>query len=255
MSSDLQYEQLTTISDLIRRKKLSSVEVTDATLCSASQSSTDNITPTRPCSAERALTRAKAADAEIARGLLARPSPWRAYRCQGPLLHDLRSDFLPAPRFSSASFHPSTLHVVERLEDAGAILLLESQQMTEGAYTSHHPHVAAPLEPVEHELLGGLLFDRIWLRQVTSLGLCYGSLGSDTGGSIRFPSATCGLAHGHQADVGRVSRYGVFPLAETLDHVGPMTRSVADAAAMLGIIAGADRNDPDNLQGARPGLS
>jgi amidase len=84
-----------------------------------------------------------------------------------------------------------------------------------------------------------------------ALGLCYGSLGSDTGGSIRFPSATCGLS-GIKPTWGRVSRYGVFPLAETLDHVGPMTRSVAAAAAMLGVIAGADRNDPTTYKAAVP---
>jgi amidase len=73
--------------------------------------------------------------------------------------------------------------------------------------------------------------------------LCYGSLGSDTGGSIRWPSAANGLT-GLKPTWGRVSRYGVFELAASLDHVGPMTRSAADAGAMLGAIAGSDPNDP-----------
>lgn len=77
----------------------------------------------------------------------------------------------------------------------------------------------------------------------TAAGLCYGALGSDTAGSIRFPSASCGLT-GIKPTWGRVSRYGVFPLAESLDHIGPMARSAADAAAMLDVIAGADVNDP-----------
>ncbi len=85
----------------------------------------------------------------------------------------------------------------------------------------------------------------------TSAGLCYGSIGSDTGGSIRFPSATCGLT-GIKPTWGRVSRYGIFPLADSLDHVGPMCRSAADAAAMLGVIAGADPNDPTALQAPVP---
>jgi amidase len=85
----------------------------------------------------------------------------------------------------------------------------------------------------------------------TSLGLCYGSLGSDTGGSIRFPSATCGLT-GIKPTWGRVSRHGVFPLAESLDHVGPMTRSAADSAAILGAIAGHDVNDPTTYASAPP---
>ena len=98
---------------------------------------------------------------------------------------------------------------MERLEDGGAVLL-GKLQMTESAYTSHHPQVAPPLDPwnTYYFLTGSGV--------VTSLGLCYGSLGSDTGGSIRFPSATCGLT-GIKPTWGRVSRYGVFPLADTLD--------------------------------------
>jgi amidase len=84
----------------------------------------------------------------------------------------------------------------------------------------------------------------------TAAGLCYGSLGSDTGGSIRFPSAANGLT-GLKPTWGRVSRYGVFELAATLDHIGPMARSAADAAAILGAI-GADGNDPTALQDPVP---
>ena len=77
----------------------------------------------------------------------------------------------------------------------------------------------------------------------TAAGLCFASLGSDTGGSIRFPSTMNGLS-GLKPTWGRVSRAGVFPLAESLDHVGPMCRSALDAALMLGVIAGADPDDP-----------
>jgi amidase len=77
----------------------------------------------------------------------------------------------------------------------------------------------------------------------TAAGLCYGSLGSDTGGSIRFPSAANGIT-GLKPTWGRVSRYGVFELAATLDHIGPMARSAVDCGAMLGAIAGADLKDP-----------
>ena len=85
----------------------------------------------------------------------------------------------------------------------------------------------------------------------TAAGLCFGSLGSDTGGSIRFP---CYANHliGLKPTWGRVSRHGVFPLSDTLDHVGPMTRRVEDAAAMLGAIAGRDELDPTSLPGAVP---
>jgi aspartyl-tRNA(Asn)/glutamyl-tRNA(Gln) amidotransferase subunit A len=68
------------------------------------------------------------------------------------------------------------------------------------------------------------------------------SIGTDTGGSIRGPAAFCGIV-GLKQTYGRVSRHGVTTLAWTLDHAGPMTRTVADAAAMLQVIAGADPKD------------
>jgi amidase len=77
----------------------------------------------------------------------------------------------------------------------------------------------------------------------TAAGLCFGAIGTDTGGSIRFPAASCGTV-GLKPTYGRVSRAGVFPLAASLDHIGPLTRSVADAAAMLQAIAGPDPLDP-----------
>lgn len=76
-----------------------------------------------------------------------------------------------------------------------------------------------------------------------------GALGTDTGGSVRHPASHCGIV-GMKATYGRVSRRGVFPLAFTLDHVGPMTRSVADNALLLGAMAGHDPGDPGSA--ARP---
>jgi aspartyl-tRNA(Asn)/glutamyl-tRNA(Gln) amidotransferase subunit A len=72
--------------------------------------------------------------------------------------------------------------------------------------------------------------------------MCAASLGSDTGGSIRGPSAYCGIV-GMKPTYGRVSRYGVTPLAWSLDNAGPMTKSVEDNALVLGVIAGADPKD------------
>src|SRR5258706_3335509 len=85
----------------------------------------------------------------------------------------------------------------------------------------------------------------------TAAGLCYGSIGTDTGGSIRFPSAANGIV-GLKPTYGRVSRYGVFPLAESLDHVGPMVRRAGDAAVMFEAIAGFDPNDPTSLKDPVP---
>jgi aspartyl-tRNA(Asn)/glutamyl-tRNA(Gln) amidotransferase subunit A len=73
-------------------------------------------------------------------------------------------------------------------------------------------------------------------------GLVFGALGSDTGGSIRLPAACCGIV-GIKATYGRVSRAGVMPLSWSLDHLGPMTRTVRDGALLLELIAGADPHD------------
>ena len=246
MSPDLPYQSLTTVSDLIRRKLLSSAEVVDALLARIAQldghyHSYATVLP------ERARNQARAADAEIARGL------WRGPLHGVPIaVKDLcYTTFAPTSAGTAIfkSFAPSfNATVVDRLEDAGAVLL-GKLQMTEGAYTSHHPDVSPPLNPWNKGYWVGS--SSTGSGAATSLGLCYGSLGSDTGGSIRFPSATCGLT-GIKPTWGRVSRYGVFPLADTLDHVGPMTRSARDAAAILGVIAGADRNDPTTYKAPVP---
>ena len=78
------------------------------------------------------------------------------------------------------------------------------------------------------------------------------ALGSDTGGSVRNPASACGIV-GLKPTYGLVSRRGVFPLAFTLDHVGPLTRTVADNALMLEVIAGHDPRDPGSAAApARP---
>jgi aspartyl-tRNA(Asn)/glutamyl-tRNA(Gln) amidotransferase subunit A len=101
-----------------------------------------------------------------------------------------------------------------------------------------------------------------------ALGLCAGATGSDTGGSIRMPAACCGIV-GLKPTYGRASRYGIFPLCWTMDHPGPMTRTVYDTALMLQPIARPDPKDPatvareapdyaaaltDDLRGVRVGL-
>ena len=82
-------------------------------------------------------------------------------------------------------------------------------------------------------------------------GLCYGAIGTDTGGSIRFPSSADGVV-GLKPTYGRVSRWGVLTFAASLDHVGPMARSVTDVAIMLDAIAGKDPHDPTSLDAPPP---
>jgi amidase len=80
-------------------------------------------------------------------------------------------------------------------------------------------------------------------------GLCFAAIGTDTGGSIRFPSSANGLV-GLKPTYGRVSRHGVLALSESLDHVGPMARSVADVALLFDAIAGHDARDATSLADA-----
>ena len=136
--------------------------------------------------------------------------------------------------------------VVERLSQAGAVIL-GKLKLTEGAFAQHHPSVAPPVNPWSAERWTGVSSSGSGVA--TAAGLCYGSLGTDTGGSIRFPAACNGIV-GLKPTYGRVSRHGVFPLSVSFDHVGPMTRTVADAAAMLQVLAGFDPLDPTSRREA-----
>ncbi len=93
----------------------------------------------------------------------------------------------------------------------------------------------------------------LWTANSAAAGLCFGTVGTDTGGSIRYPAATNGCV-GLKPTYGRVSRYGVFALAESMDHVGPMTRTVGDAAVMFEAMAGYDVNDPTSLNEPVPAV-
>ena len=137
---------------------------------------------------------------------------------------------------------------VVRLKAAGAVIIGKTK-LWEGAFGVHHPDVRAPLNPwSSRHWTGG---SSSGSAVATAAGLAFGALGSDTGGSIRFPCASCALV-GIKPTYGRVSRYGAFPLAGSLDHVGPMTRSVEDAARMLQVLAGPDPNDPTTLSDTVP---
>lgn len=130
--------------------------------------------------------------------------------------------------------------VAIKLRSAGAVLL-GKLKTTEGAHATHHPEVSPPLNPWNQDLWSGVSSSGSGVA--TAAGLCFASLGTDTGGSIRFPSFVNG-AIGLKPTWGRVSRAHIFPLAASMDHIGPITRSVEDAALMLQVIAGPDELDP-----------
>jgi len=133
--------------------------------------------------------------------------------------------------------------VAQRLGAAGAILL-GKLNMAEFAYgpeglNPHYGHARNPWDGGVHRLAGG---SSSGAGAAVAAGLAAGALGSDTGGSIRIPASLCGIT-GLKPTYGRVSRAGVLPLAWSLDHVGPMTRTAVDCALMLGAMAGYDAAD------------
>ena len=238
MPDDLHYLSLAEVARRLKARRLSSVEATEALL--------DRIARLDPelksyatVTSERALAEARRLDAETALG-----------KSRGPLhgvpiaVKDLcNTEGVPttagmAIRRDHVPVKDAT--VVTRLKQAGAVIL-GKLQMTEGAYGLHHPSVDPPVNPFNAAYWTGVSSSGSGVA--TAAGLCFASLGSDTGGSIRFPSSMNGLS-GLKPTWGRVSRAGVFPLAESLDHVGPMCRTALDAAIVLGVIAGADPDDP-----------
>jgi amidase len=238
MSSDLHYLGLDEVAKRLKARQLSSVEATRALL--------DRIGRLDPklksyatLTSERALADAQARDAETAAG-----------SSRGPLhgvpiaVKDL-CDTEGVPTAAGMLIHRDNVPaqdatVVARLKAKGAVIL-GKLQMTEGAFGAHHPSISPPLNPWNAAYWTGS--SSSGSGAATAAGLCYASLGSDTGGSIRFPSTMNGLS-GLKPTWGRVSRAGVFPLADSLDHIGPMCRSALDCAIVLGAIAGADERDP-----------
>lgn len=132
--------------------------------------------------------------------------------------------------------------VAARLGRAGAVLL-GKLNMHEFAYgpTGVNPHYGTPRNPWGRNRMPGGSSSGSGVA--VAVGLCAGALGTDTGGSVRIPASLCGIV-GLKPTYGRVSRAGVVPLAWSLDHIGPMARTVADVGLLLQVLAGSDPADP-----------
>lgn len=235
---DLHFLELHDIANLIHSRKVSSLEATQAHL-ERIEKLDGALKSYATVMADQALAAARNADSEIAGGTIRGPLHGVPIAVKDLCwTHD-------APTAAGMPIHRANQPtedgtVVKRLRDAGSVIL-GKLQLTEGAYADHHPDIEPPVNPWHADHWSGASSSGSGVA--TAAGLCYASLGTDTGGSIRFPSAANGCT-GLKPTWGRVSRYGCFELAATLDHIGPMTRSAADAGAMLGVIAGADPNDP-----------
>ncbi len=138
--------------------------------------------------------------------------------------------------------------VVRRLRAAGAIIIGKTN-MAEFAYGETHPDFGPTRNP--WNLAYGTNGSSGGSAAAVAAGLGYGSFGSDSGGSIRLPAAFCGIV-GLKPTYGLVSRSGVIPLSWSLDHVGPMARTVRDCARLLQAVVGVDDADPTSARSAIP---
>jgi aspartyl-tRNA(Asn)/glutamyl-tRNA(Gln) amidotransferase subunit A len=131
---------------------------------------------------------------------------------------------------------------VQKLKDAGAVIAGKTN-LHEFAFgvTTVNPHYGTARNPWDRERIAG--GSSGGSASAVAMGMGFGSLGSDTGGSIRIPASLCGIV-GLKPTYGRVSLRGVVPLAWSMDHPGPLTRTVEDAAMLMEIIAGYDPLDP-----------
>src|SRR5215510_6832879 len=250
-ASELCYTSLGGLATLIQRQEVSPVEATLAVVDRVEKFDrqlNSFITLLR----DEAFTQARAAEQEIQAG-----------RYRGPLhgipiavkdLYYTKGIQTTAGSKILSDFKPAyDATVITRLRDAGAILIgkLNMHEFARGA-TNTSSLVGACNNPWDTlRVPGGSSGGS---AVAVAAGFCFGSLGSDTGGSIRIPAAFCGIV-GLKPTYGRVSRYGVFPLSWSVDHVGPMTRTVADAALMLQVSAGHDRHDPTTRTAVVPDYS
>jgi len=230
---------LSEAAELVRTKKVSPVELTQACL-KRIELQNPKLNAFITVTGETALAQAREAEAEIQRG------QWKGPLHGIPLaLKDLVDTAGVPTTAASALFKdrvPSQdAEIVRRLKAAGAVLL-GKLNMHEFAFGGSS--VISAFGPVRNPWqmefsTGGSSGGS---AAAVAAGLCFGAIGSDTGGSIRQPAGYCGIV-GLKPTYGRVSTRGAIPLSWSLDHLGPMTRTVRDAALMLQALAGYDAED------------
>ncbi len=239
---------VTRAARLLRARKISAVELTRAAL-ERIQALDGTLKAFITVTADLALAQARRADREIAKG---------AYR--GPLhgiplslkdIYSTKGIRTTAGSRILADFVPDTdATATARLAAAGAVLLGKTNLHEFAAgVTTDNPHFGTCQNPWKLGYIPGGSSGGSAAAIAAGLGLA--SLGSDTGGSIRIPASFCGIV-GHKPTYGLVPRTGILPESWSLDHGGPMTRTAADAAAVLEAIAGPDGRDPSAVSARLP---
>jgi aspartyl-tRNA(Asn)/glutamyl-tRNA(Gln) amidotransferase subunit A len=238
-NEDLALDDLTAIADAIAEGRTTSVAATEACLAriAAWQPRTNAFLRVYR---EKALAQAKAMDAELSAGR--RRGPLHGV----PMAH--KDMYYRKGEVSTGGsairrdwVAPVTATVLDKLDAAGVVELgfLNMAEFAAGptGHNVHHGHCRNPWD--QSRVTGG---SSSGSGASVAARMVYGALGSDTGGSIRLPAAACGVV-GIKATYGRVSRAGAVARSWSLDHVGPLTRTVRDNARMLSVIAGHDPDD------------
>jgi aspartyl-tRNA(Asn)/glutamyl-tRNA(Gln) amidotransferase subunit A len=247
----LYYQTIRQVGELVRRREVSPVELTSAILDRAERLDgplNAFITITR----EHALARARLAEKAITAG-----------HYLGPLhgipisLKDLYQTVGIKTTGGSkilADWVPTADATVTRCLNLAGAILIGKNNLHEFAYggTNENPHYGPARNPWNRERITG--GSSGGSAGAVAAGIGYLSMGSDTGGSIRLPAALCGVV-GVKPTYGLVSRAGVLPLSWSLDHCGPLTRTVEDAAIVLNAIAGHDDADPASADRVTPDLT
>ncbi|NIP38890.1 MAG: Asp-tRNA(Asn)/Glu-tRNA(Gln) amidotransferase subunit GatA [Candidatus Dadabacteria bacterium] len=236
------------VSELIRKKEVSPVELTELILARIEQYDA-KINSYVTVLSDYAMKRAKEAEEEIAAG-----------KYKGPLhgvpigLKDIfvMKDFPTTAGSKILEGYMSLYNatVTEKLLDAGAVIVgknnMDEFAMGSSNETSYYGHVKNPwdLDRVPGGSSGGS-------AAAVAASLCYGSVGTDTGGSIRQPASLCGIV-GMKPTYGRVSRFGMIAFASSLDQAGPLTKSVYDTALILSLISGHEPRDSTSINNPVP---
>ena len=248
--TELHYMTIREAGGLIRDRKLSPVELTRAFL-DRIQAVDGRVRSYVTLTADSAMEEARAAEAEIQAG-----------KYRGPL-HGIPialKDLYDTKGVRTTGQSKVLEHRVPSEDATTTALLRQAGAIILGKLAMHEFALGGPATSLFDQARNPWNLDHVTggsssgSGAAVAAGLCMGSLGSDTGGSIRGPASLCGIV-GLKPTYGRVSRYGVLPLAWSLDHCGPMTWTVEDTALMLQAIAGHDPKDPTSSRGPVPDYS
>ena len=243
MSNELVNLPVEKLAPLIKNKDISSYEITEATLNRAERNN-PTINAYIDITRDKALKMATEADKDISKGIyhgmfhgipLGIKDNIYLKNEKTTMGSKIHKDFIP-------NYNAT---VINKLKNSRAVFLgkLNMHEYAHGP-TNNNPHFGPCRNPWNLKKIPGSSSGGSGAAVIS--GMASASLGTDTGGSIRIPASSCGIV-GLKPTHGRVSKYGVFPLAWSLDHIGPMTKTVKDAAGLMEVISGYDVNDSSSL--------